>query len=125
MAKKGGMPTYTTVDDYINAQKEEAQPLLRQLRALIHEAVPDVIELENKKVPTFIVNNQAKSKQQLMISSYAKYVSFYPFEETVEAFKDKLTDYDLGKGTVKFPFDQSLPEELIKEMVKYRKKAID
>lgn len=124
MSKKGGMPVYKTVDDYINAQKVEAQPLLKQFRALIYEAVPDVIELENKKVPTFIVNESAKDKQQLMISAYAKYVSFYPFQETIDAFKDKLSDYELGKGTVKFYYGQDLPEELIKEMVVYRKEML-
>ena len=124
MSKKGAMPIYKTVDDYIDHQKEEAKVMLNELRDLIKEAVPEVIEIENYKVPSFTLVSDAKPQHQLMIVGYAKHVSFYPYEATVEHFANELKNYALGKGTVKFAFNEPLPKELIKRMVLYRKEEL-
>lgn len=124
MAKKAAMPSYKTVDDYINSQSEAAQPLLHELRSLIKEAVPETTELENYKVPSFTLVQGAKPKQQLMVVAYAKFVSFYPHQAAVDYFANELKYYDLGKGTVKFSFNEPLPSELIKQMVIFRKQEL-
>lgn len=124
MAKKRGMPVYETVDDYIHHQSPEAQPLLEQLRKLISAAVAGIQEVPNSKVPTFILVPDVKPEQQIMIAAYKKYVSFYPYQATIDEFADQLKEFELGKGTVKFPFDEPLPAKLIKQMVKYRKREL-
>jgi len=124
MGKKGAMPNFKTVDDYIGNQSEEAQIILHELRDLIKEAVPETIEIPNYKVPSFTLIPGTKPEQQLMIVAYAKYVSFYPYEKTIKHFADELTDFEFGKGTVKFPFKQPLPKELIKRMVVFRKEEL-
>lgn len=124
MGKKGAMPNFKTVDDYIDNQTEEAQVILRELRNLIKETVPQTVEIPNYKVPSFTLIPKTKPEQQLMIVAYAKYVSFYPFQSTVEYFADELKDFELGKGTVKFPFHKPLPKELIKRMVLFRKEEL-
>eukprot|EP01024_Parvocaulis_polyphysoides_P010398 TRINITY_DN13516_c0_g1_i1.p2 TRINITY_DN13516_c0_g1~~TRINITY_DN13516_c0_g1_i1.p2 ORF type:complete len:111 (-),score=21.01 TRINITY_DN13516_c0_g1_i1:5-337(-) len=53
MAKKGPMPDFDTIDDYIVSQTEEAQKVLQELRCIIKEAAPDAIEVLNYKVPSF------------------------------------------------------------------------
>lgn len=65
-----------------------------------------------------------KPEQQLMIVAYAKYVSFYPFQATVDHFAEELKSYELGKGTVRFLFNEPLPKDLIKRMVSFRKEEI-
>ncbi len=124
MAKKGGMPIYKTVEDYIDSQSDEAQLILRSLRSLIKELVPEAIEIPNSKVPSFILVPDKKSGQQLMIAGYKNYVSFYPSQTTIEHFAEDLNDFELGKGTVKIPFDKSLPKDLIKEMILFRKQEL-
>jgi uncharacterized protein YdhG (YjbR/CyaY superfamily) len=124
MAKKESMPNFKTVDDYIGSQSEEAQVILKQLRSIINNSVPETVELTNYKVPSFTLVPGTKPEQQIMIVAYAKYVSFYPFQATINHFSDKLMGYDLGKGTVKFPFNKPLPKELIKQMVEFRKDEI-
>ena len=124
MGKKGAMPNFKTVDDYIANQSAEAQALLHELRALIKEAVPEAVEIENYKVPSFTLVPGTKPAQQLMIVAYAKYVSFYPHQAAVAHFEDELKDYELGKGTVKFKYNQALPKELIKRMVIFRKEEM-
>jgi len=120
MGKKGPMPNFKTVDDYINNQSKEAQLILNELRSIIKEVVPKTIEIPNYKVPSFTLIPGTKPEQQMMIVAYAKYVSFYPFQATIDHFADELKSFEFGKGTVKFPFNKPLPKELIKQMVKFR-----
>lgn len=120
MAKKGPMPSYQTADDYIAHQPEAAQKILHDLQNIIMEACPNAIEIPNSKVPSYTLVNRAKTKLQLMMAAYAKFVSFYPFEKTVEAFTDQLSRFETGKGSVKFPLGTPLPKEVVLEMVKFR-----
>ena len=124
MGKKGAMPNFKTVDDYIANQTEEAQTTLRELRSLIKEAVPEVVEIKNYKVPSFTLIPGKKPEQQMMIVAYAKHISFYPYQGTIDHFSDELANFELGKGTVKFPFNKPLPKELIKRMVIFRKEEL-
>jgi uncharacterized protein YdhG (YjbR/CyaY superfamily) len=120
MAKKGPMPTYETIDDYIAAQAEPAQKILTELREAIKEAVPEAEEVKNIKAPLFTLIPGEKREHQLMMAAYAKYVSFYPNTSTMEAFSDELEDYKLGKGTIQIPFDKPLPKNIVIRMVRYR-----
>lgn len=124
MGKKGAMPNFKTVDEYIDKQTEEAQVILRELRNLIKVAVPETIEITNYKVPSFTLIPGTKPAQQIMIVAYAKHVSFYPYQTAIEHFEDELKDFELGKGTVKFKFNKPLPQELIKRMVVFRKEEL-
>lgn len=124
MGKKGPMPSFKTVDDYINNQSEEAQLIILELRQLIKEVVPEAFEIPNTKVPSFSLIPQSKLKQHIMIAAYAKYVSFYPHQTVLEHFNDELKNFELGKGTVKFPFNKPLPKELIKRMIHFRKEEL-
>lgn len=124
MGKSGAMPSFETVDKYISSQPPEAQVVLNELRSLIHESVPEVIEIKNYKVPSFILNNQSTIKQQLMFVAYAKYISFYPFQAAIDHFAQELNGFEIGKGTMKLKFNQPLPSLLIKKMVLFRKEEL-
>ena len=106
MAKKGPMPTFATIDDYIAHQPEERQAILQELRNIIKEAAPDAIEILNYKVPSFTLVPGGKRDQQIMIAGYAKFVSFYPFPSTIAAFSEELKGYKQGKGSVQFPLNK-------------------
>jgi uncharacterized protein YdhG (YjbR/CyaY superfamily) len=124
MGKKGSMPSFKTIDDYIAIQAEETREILHELRAIIKEAAPDAVELTNYKIPSFSLIPGIKPEQQIMIAAYAKHVSFYPFQAATEHFADDLKGFDLGKGTVKFSYNKPLPKELIIRMVQFRKDEI-
>ena len=124
MGKKGPMPSFETIDDYIANQPTEAQKVLQELRSIIKEAAPDAIEILNYKVPSFTLVQGGKKDQQIMMAGYAKFVSFYPFPTTMAEFSDELKDYKQGKGSVQFPFNKPLPKDLIIRMVKFRREEI-
>lgn len=120
MGKKGPMPNFNTIDDYIANQPAVVQSVLQELRKIIKEAAPSAKEVINYKVPTFTLVKNGKRDQQIMMAGYAKFVGFYPFPTTMEAFSDELSDYKQGKGSLQLPLDKPLPKELISRMVKYR-----
>ena len=120
MAKRGPMPSYETISDYISAQTPEAQRILKELRNIIKEAAPEVIEHKDKKAPIFSLVADAKRDQQIMMAAYKNFVSFYPFPKTVEHFEKELGDYKLGKGAIQFPFDADIPKKLIIKMIKFK-----
>jgi uncharacterized protein YdhG (YjbR/CyaY superfamily) len=124
MGKKGPMPNYVTVDDYIANQPAKTQEVLNELRNMIKEAAPDSIEVLNYKVPSFTLVPGGKRDQQIMMAGYAKFVGFYPFPTTMAAFSAELKEYKQGKGSVQFPLDKPLPKDLIIRMVKFRKEEI-
>lgn len=124
MGKKGPMPNFETVDDYIASQSQEAQTLLQELRSIIKEAVPDAAEILNYKVPSFTLASGGNKDHQIMMAGYAKFVSFYPFPTTIEAFSEELKEYKKGKGSVQFPLNKPLPRDLIARMVKFRRNEV-
>lgn len=124
MGKKGPMPNFGTIDDYIANQPKQVQSVLQELRSIIREAAPGVTEVLNYKVPSFTLVPEGKKDQQIMIAGYAKFVGFYPFPTTMAKFSDELKDYKQGKGSVQFPLNKPLPKDLITRMVKFRQEEI-
>lgn len=124
MGKKGPMPDFETIDDYIASQPVEVQAVLQELRSIMKEAAPDAIEVLNYKIPSFTLVPGGKRDQQIMMAGYAKFVGFYPFPTTMAAFSEELKEYKQGKGSVQFPLNKPLPKELIIRMVRYRKEEI-
>lgn len=125
MAKTGAMPNFDTVDDYISSQPDEVKVVLQELRNIIKEAVPTSTEILNYKVPSFILVENGKRDQQVMMAGYAKFVGFYPFPTTMAKFASELKNYKQGKGSVQFPLNLPLPKDLIIRMVRYRKAEIE
>ncbi len=109
-----------SVDDYFNVQPEKVKNALIHIRQCILKVVPTAQELFNYKIPAYTLIKGGKREQQIMIAGYKNHVGFYPHPTTIEKFKEELKDYKKGKGSIQFPIDKPLPEELIVKMVEYR-----
>lgn len=125
MEKRGPMPSYETVDDYIAAQPLETQKALKKMRAIIKKAAPNATEILNYKVPSYTLVPGGKRDQQIMMAGYTKHLGFYPFPTTMAKFSKELKDYKQGKGSVQFPLNKDLPEDLIIKMIHYRIKELE
>jgi uncharacterized protein YdhG (YjbR/CyaY superfamily) len=53
-------------------------------------------------------------------AAFKNHIGFYPTSSGVAAFKKELSQYELSKGTVRFPLDEPIPFDLVKKIVKYR-----
>lgn len=108
------------IENYINDAEKKQQPKLKEIYELIQSLVPpETTEKLSYGMPTFYL------KENLVhFGAMKNHLGFYPTPSAMEAFQDKLKDYKTSKGAVQFPYDQDLPETLIKEMVRYRMEEV-
>jgi uncharacterized protein YdhG (YjbR/CyaY superfamily) len=102
------MSSPTSVDDHISNQNKETQEMLRTLRGLVLELVPEAVECIKYGIPTFILHGKN-------LVHYAGYSG-------IEAFKKDLEPYIKGKGSLQFPLNSPLPLSLIRKVIKFRAK---
>lgn len=107
--------TPKNIDDYISGFPEEVQVILQKVRMTIRTAAPLAEEAISYQMPTFRLDGNL-----VHFAGYQKHVGFYPTPSGIEKFKDKLTGYELSKGTIKFPLDKPIPYDLIHEIVQFR-----
>lgn len=105
----------SSIDTYINSFPEEIQTLLQQVRVTIHEAAPEAMEAIKYAMPTFVLNGNL-----VHFAAFKNHIGFYPVPSGIEAFKEELSVYNGGKGSVQFPLDKPIPLELISRIVKFR-----
>jgi uncharacterized protein YdhG (YjbR/CyaY superfamily) len=103
------------IDEYIQMFPENTQVLLQSMRQTIREAAPEAEEAISYEIPTFRQNGILVD-----FAAFKKHIGFYPTPSGIEAFKEELSMYESGKGSVKFPMDQSLPLDLVRKIVEFR-----
>lgn len=117
--KRNNQPHYCgekpkTIAEYIGRQNEAIQPYLNAVHNALKEALPEVEEQIKWAMPTYyqdgIIVNFAANKE---------YFSLYVGSEVVNHFAARLTAYATSKGTIKFPYQEPLPLDLIKELAIY------
>lgn len=114
-------PGFNSVDDYIASPPAAAKILLRRLRSIIREAVPEAEEQISYKIPAY----KLRGDRLLYFAAWKQHYSLYPAtRRLVAVFKDELTPYEISKGTIRFPLSQPVPVELIRRIAKFRAKEI-
>ena len=101
------------VDKYIAAAPKAAQPLLRELRALIKKNAPDAEERISYQMPYYHLHGRL-----VYFAVHKNHVGLYALGQTHEAAG--LQRYVASKGTLQFPFDEPLPAEKIARLIRKR-----
>lgn len=109
------------IDDYIAAQDEKYQPVLREVRAVLRNVLPEAEERISWSMPTYW-----KGRNIIHFAASKNHLGLYPGEEATAAFAEELSGLSVSKGTIRVPYDQPLPSELIERIAKwcYEKYAI-
>lgn len=107
--------SYQTIDEYISQHSPEAQVMMQALRQMIHEEAPEATEKMSWQMPTFFLQGNL-----VHFAAHQKHIGFYPGPSGIQAFQAQLADFKWSKGAVQFPMDQPLPEELVRQMVRFR-----
>jgi len=116
---KAASTKFKTVDEYISAFPPSTQKILKDVRKIIHEAVPQAEDVISYNMPA------TKLKSILVYyAAYEKHIGFYPTASPIEVFKDQLSDYKFSKGAIQFPIDKPMPFDLITRIVKFRMKEV-
>lgn len=104
------------VDQYIRDFPKEIQERLKQLRAIIRNAAPNAEEYIGYGLPGY----KAFGKPLVYFAGFKNHIGLYALPSGHSKFKEKLSKYKGGKGSVQFPNDEPLPVTLIKQMVMLR-----
>ncbi len=85
------------------------------MRAAIRKAAPDAEEKLSYQMPAFVQNGIL-----VYFAAFSNHIGLYPMTSAMESFKEELSVYKTGKGSVQFPHEKPLPIDLISEIVKFR-----
>lgn len=109
------MKAPNTVDEYIASFPEPIQGKLIELRAIIIKYAPNAKEGISYGMPSY------KGKRVLFyFGGFKNHISFFPTASGISAFQDEIVDLKTSKGTIQFPLNAALPENLIRKMILHR-----
>jgi uncharacterized protein YdhG (YjbR/CyaY superfamily) len=111
--------TYSTIDEYIAGYPPDAQKVLRKVRQVVHEAAPEATEAIKYGIPTFVLGGNL-----VHFGAFKEHLGFFPTPSGIVAFQDELAKYAQSKGTIRFPYSQPIPYDLITRVVKARVKEV-
>lgn len=102
------------IEEYIAAQDTQVQPRLKEVRDILTAALPEAEERISWSMPTFW-----KGRNIIHFAATKKHIGLYPGDEATAAFKDELTGLDVSKGTIRLPYNQALPADLIARIARW------
>jgi uncharacterized protein YdhG (YjbR/CyaY superfamily) len=105
-----------SVEEYMKAFPDHVQELLSQVRETIQANAPQAIETISYGMPAYKING----KPLVYFAGFKNHIGFYATPTGHAAFKDELSKYKQGKGSVQFPLDKPVPFELIAQIVRFR-----
>ena len=103
-----------TIDSYIAMQEESVQEKLREIREILHNAIPDAEECISWSMPTY-----RKGRNIIHFAASKKHIGLYPGGEATTVFAEKLEGFDVSKGTIRLPYTRELPADLITEIAQW------
>lgn len=105
---------FQSIDEYIAACPKETHERLQAIRAAIKRIAPVAKEKISYQIAAFELNG----RNLVYFAGWKRHVSLYPLPAGDEAFEQEISRYVDGKGTLKFPLDESLPLKLIEKVVR-------
>ena len=104
----------TNIDEYLATVPDEARTRFEQLRRVVQAIAPDAVEAISYGMPTF----KYRGKWLAYFGVWKDHYGIYGMNGYASA--EELARYDNEKGTIRFPLDQPLPEDLVKKLVSAR-----
>lgn len=110
----------TTVDEYMQTVPAEAREKLEELRSLLKTAAPDGKDVIKWGYPALM-----GKRIYFSYSAHKAHINFIPTRTTIDAFKEELSGYIVGRDSVQFSLDKPLPKSFIKKLAEYRVKEVN
>jgi uncharacterized protein YdhG (YjbR/CyaY superfamily) len=108
-------------DDYLAGLPAAQRAALERVRAVVRETAPEAEEGKSYGMPAF----RSAGRPLLGFKASKNHLSIHPFSaEVVDAVRDRLPDFDLAKGTIRFTPETPVPEDVLVELVRLREREI-
>lgn len=108
-----------TISEYIQSAPEQGRERLAEIYKILKEAVPSAKECIKWGNPVFEEN-----RILFAFAGFKSHLNFMPTGSSLEPFKEELSKYKTGKGTIQFPYDKPLPKTLIRKIALHRAKDV-
>ncbi len=104
------------VEQYLVNFSPPIRERLEILRFIIGQLAPDAVEGFAYGLVAYKLNN----KPLVYFGGFKKHIGLYATPTGHEPFKEQLSSYKQGRGSVQFPHNLPLPIHLISEMISFR-----
>lgn len=108
--------TAKDIDDYISRFPPSTQEILDNIRQVIIKAVPGAKEVISYQMPAF----RYAGYMLIFFAAHENHIGLYPVPLDHTDFQPEIARYASGKATLQFPYDQSVPYDLITKIVKFK-----
>jgi uncharacterized protein YdhG (YjbR/CyaY superfamily) len=108
--------TMNDMETYMQQFPDNVKEILQNIRKLINGNAPEAEEHFAYGMPAYKIYK----KPLVYFAAYKNHIGFYATPSGHTEFRDELSKYKHGKGSVQFPLDKPIPYELIERIVKFR-----
>ncbi|MCA9270924.1 MAG: DUF1801 domain-containing protein [Planctomycetales bacterium] len=109
----------TTIAEYIRAAPPQSQAHLQRLYEILKSVAPKAQEAIKWGNPFFI-----EPRFLFAFSAHKAHLNFAPSPASLEAFRKQLQACKTTKNFLQLPYDEPLPEKLIRQIARHRLKAV-
>jgi len=104
----------TTVDEYLVTLAPGTRDVVAHLRDVVHDTVPGLGERISYGIPTFTLDD----RYVVYLAGWAHHVSLYPVPDVADDdLARSLARYQDGKGTLRFPLAEPVPDDVVRDVV--------
>jgi uncharacterized protein YdhG (YjbR/CyaY superfamily) len=104
----------TTIAEYIRAAPRAGQPHLRRVYGILQSVAPKADRVIKWGTPFFV-----EPRFLFAFSAHKAHLSFAPMAAAMTAFRDDLKKFSTTKNMLKIPYDEPLPENLIRKIAQF------
>jgi len=108
-------PKPVNVDDYITGFPEDVQKVLQEIRKIVHDTGPGVLETIKYDMPTYMLENE----NMFHFAAFKNHIGLYPVPDGDKDFDEEISSYKTGKGSVRIPLNEPIPMDLITRIVHF------
>lgn len=109
------------IDDYLAGFDGEVRVRLDRVRAAIHSVLPDAAESIRYGMPAIAIHG----RHHVYFAAWKKHIGVYPVYRSDDPIEAELAPYRDAKDTLKFPYTQEQPDELIARVIAFLARRSD
>lgn len=114
--------TADEIDAYLAGLEEPKRTTLEALRLSILAVVPDAEEGISYGMPAFRVDGKVVAG----FAAFKNHLAYLPHSgEVLEVLGDRVTGYECTKGSLHFPIDEPLPDDVVRSLVDAKLQILD
>ena len=105
--------TSDAVDEYMASLEGDAHTIAQEVRQIIQRAAPGIHETLRYQMPCFAIDGQ----YLVYLGAWKKHLGLYPIPTLNGELERDLAPYRAATDTVRFPYRQAIPYDLIERLV--------